>query len=50
MNGLYLVHEAVAEALRRSEEHGVATVVVRRSGHTGCLQVLLPIASVANTM
>ena len=41
MNGLYLTAKAVETAMQRSEEHGVATVVVRRSGHTGCLQAFL---------
>ena len=45
LNGLYLTHQAVAAALARAHEHGVATVVVRRSGHTGCLQAFLEAAT-----
>jgi len=41
LNGLYLTAKAVETALERSAEHGVATVVIRRSGHTGCLQCFL---------
>ena len=45
MNGLYTTAEAVNTAVDRSFEHGVATVIVRRSSHTGCLQAFLEAAT-----
>jgi LDH2 family malate/lactate/ureidoglycolate dehydrogenase len=45
LNGLYTTAEAVKTALDRSDEHGVATVIVRRSSHTGCLQAFLEAAT-----
>ena len=45
LNGLYTTAEAVKTALHRSAQHGVATVIVRRSSHTGCLQAFLEAAT-----
>jgi LDH2 family malate/lactate/ureidoglycolate dehydrogenase len=38
-------HKAVAEAAARAQKHGVATVVIRNSTHTGCLQAFLSAAT-----
>jgi L-lactate dehydrogenase len=39
--GPWLVSRAIAEARGRVRTHGVATVVIRRSHHIGCLQAYL---------
>lgn len=43
--GLWLTARAVEEACARAAQLGTATVVVRRSGHIGCLAAFLPRAT-----
>ncbi|WP_307138588.1 Ldh family oxidoreductase [Pseudoroseomonas cervicalis] len=38
--GLWLVEQAMTEALARLKQHGVVTVALRRSHHIGCLAAL----------
>lgn len=40
--GVYLTRLAVAEALRRSAEHPVVSVSIRRGHHIGCLAAYMP--------
>lgn len=39
--GLWLVDRAIGLAVQRADEHGVASVAIRRSHHIGCLAALV---------
>ena len=39
--GLWLVNRAIEQAIPRADEHGVASVAIRKSHHIGCLAALV---------
>lgn len=45
--GHWLMREAIAAAMERAGEHGMAAVAIRRSHHIGCLSTLTRIAAEA---
>ncbi len=48
--GVWLTAEALDLALERARTHGMATVVIRRSHHIGCLAAYLPRATAQDCM
>jgi LDH2 family malate/lactate/ureidoglycolate dehydrogenase len=43
--GMWLVEKAIAQALPRATQHGIAAVAIRRSHHIGCLAALAKVAA-----
>lgn len=41
LSGVWLTHEAIAEACRRADEFGMGAVTIRRSHHIACLATFL---------